>query len=434
MHLAGSSTALLCTGYLFGVTQASAHGLDVQISVTNGLLDGRTDGRISLMFAPQGVHPLEDTDVTSSPNLFFGKNVFNYGDGDLVTMSGGSGTNTRLGVYGWPNVSLDDVSPGEYTVQAFLNKYETVKRSDGSTVSLRFPCGDGAASVDGFGSLITSAVNVTVTGETQRIDLTFDNITASELFTGSEIGGCSQGNYEDTTNLKYLKIQSRKLSHFWNRPMFVGANVLLPPGYDAKNGSKRYPVVYSQGHWPGDAGAYRYGSSASFTSTWDNGTIAGANGTSRPTPKFIMVVFRHETPYYDDSYGVNTANMGPYGDAINDEMITYIDTHFNTIAKPYARISEGGSTGGWISAANVIYRPDLFGACFSSYPDSLDFHSHQAIPLYDAANAYTRPDASKIPSIRDVENGTEIVLATTEMENHWELTFGTSSRSFLQWE
>ncbi|KAK5276144.1 hypothetical protein LTR40_012004, partial [Exophiala xenobiotica] len=148
----------------------------------------------------------------------------------------------------------------------------------------------------------------------------------------------------------------------------------------------------------------------------------------------ILVTFRHESPFYDDSYGVNTANIGPYGDAINDELIPYVETLFNTIPEPYARIQVGGSTGGWISAASVVFRPDLFGVCFSSYPDSLDFHRHQDIPLYTATNAYQRPNGTAIPSIRDFENGTEVVLATVAQENHWELTFGTSTRSSLQWD
>ena len=148
----------------------------------------------------------------------------------------------------------------------------------------------------------------------------------------------------------------------------------------------------------------------------------------------MQVTFRHESPFYDDSYAVNTANIGPYGDAINDELIPYLDAHFNTIAKPYGRIQDGGSTGGWESAANLVFRPDLFGACFSSYPDSLSFRRHQDIPLYTAKNAYTRPDGSKIYSIREVINDTLTDVTTVEQENHWELTFGTNSRSSQQWD
>lgn len=434
---AGSDLLLTSACLLIQVVAAASNpgrGLSVVITTAEGLLNRSIDGRISLMFAPAGVDPLDDTEVDSSPNKFFGKNVFGFSQGDTATLSGGSGLNTRLGVYGWPNVSLADVEPGNYTVQAFLNIYEKVTRSDGSTVSVHFPCGDGAPNVDGVGSLLTSSLDVEISGEEQSIQLEFSKVEPVQQSAGHEIGGCQQGNYADTEHLKYVKIRSSKLSDFWNRDMYVGANVLLPQGYNTGNKTKRYPVVYQQGHWPADQGAFRY-PSANFSAAWDNGTIPGAGGEpGRPTPKMILVTFRHEAPFYDDSYAVNTANLGPYGDAINDELIPYIDANFRTIAKPWARVQEGGSTGGWVSAASVIYRPDLFGACFSSYPDSLDFRSHQDIPLYDSANAYRRPDGSSIGSIRTFENDTEIVLATVEQENHWELIFGTSSRSSLQWE
>lgn len=408
--------------------------LQVQISIEDGLLNSTTDGHVVVLFAPSGVDPLEDTDVTSSPNLFFGMNVYDLSSSDTITLSGGGGKNTRTGVWGFPNATLEDVPTGNYSVQAFLTRYEKVSRSDGSTISVHFPCGDGAPNINGVGSLFTSIVDIDIEHAGQTVELVFNNVTAVEDFTGEEIGGCSQGNYEDTETLKYVKIRSEALSDFWGRDMYVGANVLLPSGYDANDTSKRYPVIYSQGHWPADAGAFRY-PAANFSEAWDNGTIPGKDGQpDRPTPKMILVTFRHEAPFYDDSYAINTANLGPYGDAINDELIPYLDSIFNTIPEPYARIQVGGSTGGWISAASVIFRPDLFGACFSSYPDSLDFHKHQDIPLYTSKNAYKRPDGSAIPSIRDFENDTEVILATVAQENHWELTFGTSSRSSLQWD
>ncbi|KAH7076376.1 Alpha/Beta hydrolase protein [Paraphoma chrysanthemicola] len=412
----------------------NGNSLQVKLSITDGLIMAPLDGRIVLVFAPNGTDPLEDTDVTSSPNGIFGLNVFNFGANHSVTLSGGSNSSTETGVYGWPNVTLNDIPAGTYSVQAFLNPYETVTRSDGSTVSVHFPCGDGSPNVDTFGSLVTEATDLEVLGGSQTLELTFSNITAVEDFSGSENGGCSQGNYEDTANLKYIKIRSEKLSEFWGRDMYVGANVLLPAGYNANDTATRYPVIYSQGHWPGSQGAFRY-PTANFSKAWDAGIILGTNTTSeRATPKLILVTFRHETPFYDDSYAVNTANLGPYGDAINDELLPYLESKFNTIPAPYARIQEGGSTGGWESIANLIYRPDLFGACFSSYPDSLDFHRHQDIELYTASNAYQRADGSFVPSIRTYENDTEIILASVALENHWELTFGTASRSANQWD
>jgi enterochelin esterase-like enzyme len=442
-HLSGSlsqvATAVIVLGAcsLSGVLAQSPDGtpgLNVQLSFEDGLLNGSVDGRIVVMFAPAGVEPLEDTDVTSSPNLFFGMNVYEATQGNIITLAGGSGDNVLTGVYGWPNVSLNDVAPGDYSVQAFLNPYEKVCRSDGSCISVHFPCGDGAPNVDGVGSFITPVLNFTINESSPTVSLAFNNITMVEDFTGTEIGGCSQGNYEDTETLKYLKIRSEALSNFWGRDMYVGANIVLPAGYNSNNTSERYPVIYAQGHWAADSGAFRY-PTANFSEAWDNGVIPGENGApDRPTPKMILVSFRHETAFYDDSYAVNTANIGPYGDAINDELIPQIDATFNTIPEPYARVQTGGSTGGWESAASLIFRPDLFGVCFSSYPDSLDFHRHQDIPLYTNKNAYVRENGSAIASIRDFPNGTQEILATVAQENHWELTFGTNSRSSLQWD
>lgn len=407
---------------------------DVQLSFTQNLLPASTDGRVVVLFAPRGTDPLEDTDVTSTPDLIFGKNVYRVTDKDTVTLSSGGDHSIRVGVYGFPNASLADITPGSYSVQAFLNPYEKVKRSDGSSLSVHFPCGDGAPNINGVGSLVSPVVDLDVQGVDQTIELQFNNVTTAEAFTGKETGGCSQGNYQDTETLKYVKIRSKALSDFWGRDMYVGANVVLPSGYQANDTSKRYPTIYSQGHWPADGGAFNY-PRAKFSSAWDSGVIPGTNTSApRSTPKLILVTFRHEAPFYDDSYAVNTANIGPYGDAINDELIPYLESIFNMIPEPYARIQEGGSTGGWISAASVIFRPDLFGACFSSYPDSLDFHKHQDISLYTSANAYTRADGSAVPSIREFVNDTEHVLATVAQENHWELSFGTASRSSLQWD
>ena len=243
------AAALLCTTAFARPARLrrAVPNLTVEISVADGILNSTTDGHIQVLFAPAGTDPLDDTDVTSSPDYFFGQNVFGLASGGSATLSGGDEVNTDFGVWGFPNASLDALEPGEYTVQAFMNIYETAKRGDGSVVSLRFPCGDGAAPIEGYGTPYSSAINVTITGEPQSLGLTLDSITEAEEFTGSEIGGCYQGNYEDTDFLKYVKIRSTLLSDWWGRDMYVGANVLIPFGYDANDTKTRYPVVYNQG-------------------------------------------------------------------------------------------------------------------------------------------------------------------------------------------
>lgn len=243
-----SKLALLIVGTTLAQTQ---HGLQLKISAEDGLFSGNTDGHVQVLFAPAGIDPLDDTDVTSSPNYFYGQNVFDFGCDDTVTLMGGDGREISFGVWGFPNASLDELPTGQYTVQAFLNRYEIVTRSDGSQVSVRFPCGDGALPINGPGSLITTPTNVTVSSDFQTLDLTLNDIVPVDAFNGTEIGGCHQGNYADTELLKHIKIRSKVLSDFWNRDMYVGANVLLPHGYEPNNTKKRYPVIYSQDHWAG---------------------------------------------------------------------------------------------------------------------------------------------------------------------------------------
>ena len=240
-----------------------------------------------VLLAPAGTDPLDDTDVTSSPNKFIGKNVFGLGANDSITLTGGTGAQPLTEVWGFPNASLDDVSPGEYRIQAFLNKYEMVTRTDGSTVTVRFPCGDGAVPINGPGSLTSEALDVSIRGKNQTIQLSFNDVTAPLEFNGTEMGGCSQGNYEDTDLLKHIKIRSVALSKFWNRDMYVGANVLLPSGYDENDRETRYPVLYHQSHWPADTGLYGYSTNDEFTTAWDSGIVP--NTIDTPTPKLIMV-------------------------------------------------------------------------------------------------------------------------------------------------
>ncbi|KAH9879627.1 hypothetical protein IAQ61_001446, partial [Plenodomus lingam] len=363
-------------------TQSLNSTLEFRLTIANGLLESPTDGRVVLVFAPNEIDPLNDTNVRTSPNKIYRKNVYEVDSRITITFSGGSNSSTSTRVYGWPNISMMDIAAGTYQVQAFLIECETVTRtgSDGAKVSVNFPCGDGAPNINSFGSLTTPSTKIHVSGNRQTIDFVFNNVMQVTPFTGNEIGGCYQGNYPDNSNMRYIKIRSQKLSAFWGCDM------------------------------------YRYGRNATFTTAWDQGiyTLTGTNKT-RPAPKMILVTFRHEAPFYDDSYAVNTVNLGPHGDAINDELIPHIDASFNTIQAPYARIQEGGSTGGWASIANVVYRPDLFGACFSSYPDSLDFHKHQNIELYTSSSAYYHTR-----HCRERES-----LGTC---------FGTASRSSNQWD
>ncbi|HZE08711.1 MAG TPA: alpha/beta hydrolase-fold protein, partial [Gemmatimonadaceae bacterium] len=115
-----------------------------------------------------------------------------------------------------------------------------------------------------------------------------------------------------------------------------------------------------------------------FSSAW----------TGQGFPRMIAVLFQHPTPYFDDSYAVNSANNGPYGDAILTELIPYLEQHFRMIAKPYARVLTGGSTGGWESLELQIYHPEFFGGTWTQYPDPIDFRHYGSVDIYADTNAF----------------------------------------------
>ena len=307
--------------------------------------------------------------------------------------------------------------------------YETAHRSDGSTVDMHFPCGDGGRPFSSPGNLRSAMQTVTI----DRNQDTSLALTLAEKLTPAQAvpagGTCQQGNPAESAHVKQVKIKSEVLSKFWGRDMYVAATVLLPWDYDdAANAGKRYPVVYSQGH-------YSTGVPFGFSET----ATTGLSGWWRDpaNPKMIGVSFRTENPFYDDSYVVNSPNLGPYGDAINDELIPKLDSMFRTIARPYARALTGGSTGGWITVANQIFRPDLFGSAWSGYPDSLDFNAHQTVDLYNANSAYVEDNGDVIPSSHtyNIATGVDTVTLTMPQENHYELAVGNRSRSQVgQWD
>lgn len=305
-----------------------------------------------------------------------------------------------------------------------MNVYTTFRRSDGSVVKLHMPCGDGHDVFDGAGNLHSAVQRVRVDGRSHRpiqLKLT-EVIPPSDPVPAG--GTCQQGNPADTPHVKHVKIKSEVLSRYWGQPMYIGANILLPEGYE-QHPDARYPVVYQHGHYPG-GGVFGFRE--------DNGNAFSQWWTSDQAPRVIAVAFRHENPYYDDSYAVNSANLGPYGDAITSELMAEIDRQFRTQAKPWARTLTGGSTGGWEALAQQVFYPDLYAGTFPSCPDPVDFRYHQIVNIYEDPNAYWRQSEwNRIPrpGSRQVDGA---VNYTMEDENHYELAIGDRTRSGGQWD
>ena len=89
----------------------------------------------------------------------------------------------------------------------------------------------------------------------------------------------------DTRYVKHIQIQSKRLSDFWGRPVTIGANVLLPEGFDT-HPNARYPLVVNHGHFPDDleaSGPSRRIPRSPANTARDSGWTA-TTGSSRTMP------------------------------------------------------------------------------------------------------------------------------------------------------
>jgi len=399
--------------------------LEFQVTLSPALGAGNVTGRVIVVVSTlPGASQLSRMNSATSPQPFFGMDVSEWGPGTSKTL----GTS---GVYGYPIEVPHNLPPGDYYVQAFMDVYTKFTRSDGSVVWLHMPCGDGQQRTASPGNLYSSVVQMTLDGRASGVkSLTLDQTIpypagTSTFPENAPSQTCQQGNYADTPYRKYVKIQSALLTEFWGKPMYIGANVLLPTSYGQPgHEDERYPVVFQHGHWPG-AGVLGFSETATtgFSGWWK----------TPGTPQMIGVSIRHENPYYDDSYAVNSANLGPYGDAITQELIPYIDANFRTYPERWARTLMGGSTGGWEAIAQMVFYPDVFGGTWPSCPDPVDFRYHQIVNVYSDANAYYTDRQwvdTQRPSSRNVAGNTTLTMVE---ENHWELALGTKWRSTKQW-
>jgi len=326
-------------------------------------------------------------------------------------------------VFGYPVQSLSDIPAGEYFVQGFISIYTEFKRTDGFSVWLHNDQWEGQQWSRSPGNLYSEVKKIHF--DPSKME-TYPLI-CSHIIPPIEIP-------QDTQWIKRLKFQSQILTEFWGQPIYLGATILLPRGYD-EHPDVYYPVNYMQGHFSLRAPNGFTSEEPKQEDRWSSrGYEFYKFWISGECPRMILVTFQHPCPYYDDSYAVNSENCGPYGDAIMKELIPFVEEHFRIIRKPYARVLSGGSTGGWESLALQIFHPNFFGGTWSLCPDSVDFRYHQIVNIYEDPNAYYKEyDWMKVerPSCRTTDGN---IRFTMKDENYYELAIGDKSRSGGQWD
>ncbi|HSL22091.1 MAG TPA: hypothetical protein VK886_11185 [Vicinamibacterales bacterium] len=338
---------------------------------------------------------------------------------------------------GFPVLSLRDVKAGTYTAQALLHRYETFRRADGHVVKLPMDRGEGQQWNRAPGNLYSTPAQIALDpakGGTIRISL---DRTVPPVKPPA-----------DTRYIKHVRIQSERLTKFWGRPMHLGAFVLLPHGYE-DHPEARYPLAIFHGHFPASFSGFREQPpdpdlkceySARFNLDCYNRIEQEQayelfkEWTSPGFPRMLVIEIQHANPYYDDSYAVNSENLGPYGDAITYELIPHIERTFRGIGQPWARFMYGGSTGGWEAIGAQIKYPDEYNGSYAACPDPIDFRAYTLVDIYKDRNAYYVEGPWGRIERPGHRNYLGHVSTTIERMNRLELVLGTKGRSGGQWD
>ena len=418
--------------FLFTLSNLSAQtpGLTFEVSISKEASQEALDGRILLFIAPTNEpEPRFQVRDNVSTGQVFGLNVEKLKPEEVATIDGT--------VFGYPIRSLNLLPPGEYYVQALLKRYDTFNLANGHTVKLPASWVAGQQYNHEPGNLFSKPFKISIgpaaTGPV--------SVKLTETVGYVEVP-------EDTKYVRHVEMRSKLLSDFWGRDMYLGAHVLLPHGFD-EHPEARYPLMVFHGHFPTNFGDWR-------TSPPDPNlkpdyserfNVTGYNivqqqeaydfykqWVSDNFPRFIIIEIQHANPYYDDSYAVNSANLGPYGDAITHELIPFIEKKFRGIGEGWARFLYGGSTGGWEALAAQVFYPRHYNGCFAACPDPIDFRAYTTVNIYEDKNAYYDEGPFRKtyrPGHRDFLGHVSAMLID---QNYKELALGDKSRSGDQWD
>jgi hypothetical protein len=418
-----------CSVIVFSTLAAAQTGTSFSVSFPKSRSAESIDGRVLLLLSSDpSAEPRTQINDSPRSQMVFGMDVDGLKPDAAVVVDDRA--------FGYPIRYLRDVPPGEYYVQAVLHRYETFHRADGHTVKLPMDRGEGQHWNLAPGNLYSTPRKVSIGKSSEAVAVVLDQ----------EIPPIPEP--KDTKYIRHLKIKSELLTKFWGRPMFLSANVLVPEGFDS-HPNARFPLIIAEDHFNADFAGFRTeppdpNLKPDYSERFH---ISGYNRIQQEEayklyqqwispafPRVLIAEINHANQFYDDSYAVNSANLGPYGDAIETELIPAIEKQFRGIGQGWARFAYGGSTGGWEAMAVQMFYPDHYNGAFIACPDPVDFHAYVTANLYDDKNAFFMEGAHvriPQPAMRDYLGRTFI---TMQGVNQYELALGSHARSGEQFD
>lgn len=363
MRRLAALAALLCAALLSPAVDPPK-GLTFEVKLDAKLVsDKPPSGRVVLAIAKGKGRPnFTNTDPPANPVL--GVDATAFTADKVVTLDGASDI--------FPLIKLNDLPAGEYTVQAIFatNRDINLPNAPGNRYST------------------PTTVKLDPAAGT-KVSVTLDKTYEERRPT-------------DSATYKYLHVPSKLLSDFHGREMVYRVGVVLPPNFE-KDADKKYALLVHIG-----------GFGSRYTGV----------GRMSADPRFVQILLDGAGPF-GDPYHVDSANNGPYGEALTTEVIPHVEKAFRCIGTGKARFTTGGSTGGWVSFALQVLYPDFFNGCWSQCPDSVTFESYELMNIYRDENAYVNRYGFDRPSKRTI-NGD--VVFTVRHENQLENVLGRGGR------
>jgi hypothetical protein len=257
--------------------------------------------------------------------------------------------------------SLAELGAGEYAAQAVARRSQ-----------------DGYGPGHGNGDLYSEPITVSLKpGDSAVVEFKLSKVATEPPFRESD-------------RVKEVSIVSPLLSKFYGRDVRTRAAVILPKNWK-DDPTAHYPTVYFVGG---------FGSTHHFAQALLNRLPSSAEE--------VMVVVPDPSGPLGHTAFADSANNGPRGQSLVEELIPAVETRFHGAAAAHTRWVTGISSGGWSSLWLAITYPDTFGMCWSFCPDPVDFKDFQKIDLYaDKANLYKDDSGARRPL---AHNGKEVVL------------------------
>ncbi len=297
--------------------------LRFEATIAEGVTTGPQDGRLLVLIGRKSDqeprHSIDPENVDSPAVL--GRDVKGLAPGGAAFVDGTADL--------FPYEHLSQLPRGDYVVQAVLRVNRALNL------------------IDAPGNLHSEPQDVTLDparGGVVRIELT--HRSPEEKLP------------DETEHVRFVQLRSELLSKFHGRPVDLRAGVILPRDFDS-DPDRRYPLRVEIGGY-----GTRYtevqdlmDESSRFRKAWlDDGA-----------PRMVLLQLDGAGPY-GDPYQVNSDNNGPYGDAVTQELIPYVEKKYHCIGEPYARVLSGASTGGWVSLALQVFYPDFFNGAWRTPP------------------------------------------------------------------